>query len=249
MHIFFSEISLVLVLGLLVLYLRLRVKKLKTYHSPLTGTIIVWEKYNKERLLTTNGFSQGVSIGDRSIKKSYWYYQAEQILKHCINKKNPAVLWLGLGAGTGPHLVAKKNSNIKQTIVEFDPLIIQTANEYFSLGTIPHAVIVQNDAYKEIGVLAKQGKNFDAIIVDIYSDDDPQNGKRAVEADFLVSLSKLLEQDGILIFNRLAHTKEERERTKQLIKQLQKNFRKTNNSFIKDSRGYQNEVITTSGKR
>jgi len=249
MHILFSEIGLAFILGLLVLYFRLRVKRLKTYHSPLTGTIIVWEKYNKERLLTTNGFSQGVTIGDRSISKSYWYFQAEQIVKHCKNKKAPTILWLGLGAGTGPRLVAKESPNIMQLAIEFDPMIVKAASEYFSLNSISNLTVIQNDAYKEIGNLTKQKKTFDAIVVDIYTDDDPGNGKRSSGNDFLGNVSKLLKSDGILIFNRLAHKVEEKERTRQIIKHLEVSFKTVNSSFIKDSRGYQNEVIIASGKK
>ena len=249
MHVFFSQIILVLLIGLILVYFRLRVKKLKTYRSSLTGTIIVWEKYNKERLLTTNGFSQGVSIKNKSISKSYWYFQAEQIVKHCKIRKDPIILWLGLGAGTGPQLVAKENSNIRQLAIEFDPLIVQAAREYFSLNTISNLTIIQNDAYKEIITLSKRRKNFDAIVVDIFTNDDPVNGKRSSENDFLRNVSKLLKSDGILIFNRLAHTKEEKERTRQLIYQLEKSFKSVYWSFIKDSRGYQNEVILTSGKK
>lgn len=238
----------IIVLLFVILYflLRMRSKILVVRNSPLVGKIVVIQKANGERLLTTGGFSQGVSVGSVDLSDSYWYYQAEKILSHCKDKKNPTVLWLGLGAGTGPHLVARKNKKISQTAIEFDPLIVKTAEEYFSLALIPNLTIIRSDAYKEISTLKKFHKRYDAISVDIYINDDPRNGKRLTQEQFLKTAFHLLTPGGIVLFNRLAHKEEERKRTEEFIDDLRKKYKVVNSAFIKDSRGYRNDIIVVS---
>jgi len=238
----------IIVLLVVILYFLLRMRStiLVEKNSPLVGKIVVIQKANGERLLTTGGFSQGVSVGNVDLADSYWYYQAEKILSHCNGKKNPSVLWLGLGAGTGPHLVARKNKKISQTAIEFDPLIIKTAEEYFSLTLIPNLTIIPSDAYKEINTLKKIHKRFDAISVDIYINDDPQNGKRLTKEHFLQTAFQLLTPGGIILFNRLAHKEDERKRTEEFINDLREKHKAVTSKFIRDSRGYRNDIVVVS---
>jgi len=248
---YFIILEVILILFFLIIYLFLLgkvrnqfgIRKLVTVHSPRTGEIIVWEKKNGERLLTTNGFSQGISVGKNSLSNTYWGYQVEQILKKTTRRKNPSVLWLGLGAGTGTILLSHKNPKINQVIVEFDPQIIQIAKEFFFLTESSHVAITEADAYQEVQKLRKSNQRFDAISVDIYTNDAPHNGMRSTEDDFLRTIFSLLKPEGIILFNRLAHKKKEKARTGKFQRVLKQYASTVHKKFIQDPRGYKNEIL------
>lgn len=133
---------------LLYIYWRIRLIKLAEYTSPLVGKIEVFEKYNKEKVLTINSYPEGVSIEDKSISKSYFYKAAKLVLEHCQNVKKPKVLMLGLGANTISSLIAREKPSISQTIVEYDAQIIQACIDFFNLKSLPNYKLIQADAFK-----------------------------------------------------------------------------------------------------
>jgi len=115
---------------------RLRLKRIAGYYSPLLGKIEIFQKYNGEKVLTINSYPQGVSIHDESIKKSYWYAIAQEVLRFTQKRKKPQILMLGLGACTIPNLIAKQDKNIHQTIIEIDKEIIKACHDFFGLGQL-----------------------------------------------------------------------------------------------------------------
>lgn len=234
---------------LLVLYWRLNVKLLKKYKSPLLGTIEVRQKYNGEKLLTINGYAQSVSPEQNSIKGSYWYAIAEQTLQFCQDLKNPKLLMFGLGAATIPHLIAKKDPQIQQTIIEIDPAMIQACREFFDLDSLPHCQVIQADAYKIVADKKALGDKFDVAIVDIYIGKPPFVSPGSNKPAFIEKVLSYLKTDGIIIFNRPGNTEEVRQDNFALKKYLSGIFKNTNLVDIKDPRGYRNHMVLAYGKK
>lgn len=221
---------------------RINVKKIKTYNSPLLGKIEVWQKYNGERLLTINGFSQGITIKDSSIKKSYWYKIAQQVILFCKKFKKPNILILGLGGNTTPFLIQKGIPDAYFTIVEIDDYIIKACKEWFSLDSLKKLNLINADAYKIIYYPRKINTPFDAIVIDIF------NGKSGVihttEEKIIGQLKKLLKTHGILVFNWPANTEKTKKEAEQLVNYCKANNLKVAKDYIVDPRGYKNFVIT-----
>ena len=238
---FFPLILISMLIGLF-LEKRFSIKKLQEHKSKHFKKIIVWQKHNGEKLLTTDNFSQGISINSSTISKSYWYKQAEICEKYCKNKKNPSILFLGLGAGTGPQLVNKSNPKIKQTIIEFDKKIIEVCKQFFNLNDLQNATIINTDAYSIVEEKKYLQGKFDVIAVDIFTGKE-SFGPSGIKVHFIKKLTNLLKPDGALIFNRLAHRKDLQEETKILESFLSTLFGKVEKIFIKDPRGYKNELV------
>lgn len=230
---------------LLVLW-RIRLKKLAAYPSSSLGKIEVWEKYNGEKVLTINSYPQGVSINDKSIKKSYWFSIAESVIKFCQGKQNAQVLMLGLGANTIPNLIAKSNSKIFQTLVEIDQDVIRICQDFFGLNSLPSYKLIQADAFKLISSKDPFGKKFDVIIVDIFTGEPPYVSLDSNQPNFIEQLLPFLKKEGMVIFNRPAHNEKTRADGVELKEYLQTLFRRTQIFDIQDPRRFRNHVIAAS---
>lgn len=228
---------------LLFIYWRIRLKKLKAYQSKILGKIEVFEKYNKERVLITNSYIQGVSIHDKSIEKSYWFAVAESAVKYCQGKNDPKVLMLGLGANTIPNLIAKLNPKMHQTIVEIDNFITQACREFFDLDKLPNHQLIQADAYQLFNGKKVPNQPFDVIVVDIFTGEPPYVDLKSNKPNFIIKLLPFLKKDGAIIFNRPAHNEKSRKDGQQLKDYLSTIFKETEILDIKDPRGFRNHVI------
>lgn len=241
-------IAILLVPILLLVLKRLRLKKLVELNSKLLGKIEVFEKFNKEKVLTINSYPQGVSIEKDSIKKSYWYKIADETVLHSKKIKNPKILMLGLGANTISGLINKLDPNISQTIVEFDPMIIKACQEYFQLKDIKNLNLLNKDAYKLVKDKSFLKNKFDVVIVDIFTGNPPYIDLKSNKPNFIQQLLPLLKKKGTIIFNRPAHTKEARNDGFILKEYLESLFKNVNIFDIQDPRGFRNHVITASIK-
>lgn len=237
-------ITILVLVPLLIIWQRLRIKRLKKYFSKNLGNIYVDQKYNGEKMLSINVYPQGVSTEDDSIKKSYWFCIAKQAVKFCNGRKNPQVLMLGLGANTISDLIGRMNPNIHQTIVEFDDAIIQACKDFFNLEKLPNHTLIKTDAYKLIDHPESFKKRFDVIIVDIFTGNPPFISLKSNRPNFIRQTIKYLKKDGMIIFNRPAHIPEARNDSQKLKQYLSTIFKNTKLFYIKDPRGYQNNVIT-----
>ncbi len=234
-------IPIILIVILLKIYFKLRLKKLYEKNSPLLGKIEVFEKQNKEKVLTTNSYPQGLSIENPSIKKSYWYKVADLAASY---KKNSNILNLGLGANTIPSLIEKLNPSSKQTIIEIDPYIIEACKKFFNLDNLKNSKIIQADAFTWVNKNLKPETKYDVIIVDIFLGAPPYHDIKSNSPEFVKNLSKLLKKDGMLIFNRPAHKPEIREDGENFAKFLKTLFKNVEIFDIRDPRGFRNHIIT-----
>lgn len=241
-------VPLILIPLLLFALWRIGMRKLKTYHSPILGKIEVLQKYNGERILTTNSYIQGVSTEKDDIKKSYWYCVAQQATGFCKNIQNPSILMLGLGANTIPNLIAKTNPQIHQTIVEIDKNIIDACRQFFNLDTLPNHQLIQADAFKLISQSKAFEIKFDVIIVDIFLGNPPYVSIDSNQPSFIEKLLPHLKTSGMVIFNRPGHTEKIRSNSRELETYLKTLFEKTKTYDVKDPRGFRNTVITAQAK-
>ncbi len=239
-------ILLVLICFLLLCFWRLRVKKLKEYHSDILGLIEIWKKYNGEKLLTINKYHHGISTDDKSITRSYWYFIAQQVLNHIKDKKQSEVLFFGLGANTSSRIINDQNPQAHQTIIEIDQSIIEACREFFHLDEMKNVTIIKDDAYKLIDQKPDFKHKFDVIIVDIFTGIPPYVSTKTNQPPFIEKLLKWSKIDGRVIFNRPANIQKDRKDTKKLSKYLKLKFKEVKIVYIKDRRGYQNDIITAS---
>lgn len=152
----------------------------------------------------------------------------------------------GLGANTISNLLAKDNPEIRQTIVEFDPQIIQACRDYFDLDKLPNHTIILADAYKLVNEPQNFNQKYDVIIIDIYVGRPPFVSLRSNQPTFIQKVLPLLKKDGLIIFNRPGHTEEARTDSHKLEDYLKTLFKEVNFFDIKDPRGYRNNVISAS---
>lgn len=234
---------------LLLLLWRLRIKKIASYYSPQLGKVEVLQKYNGEKLLTINTYAQGVSINDPSIQKSYWYQAAKQTISHCQKTKHPQVLILGLGANTISNLMHQLNPKVHQTIVEFDPIIIQVCKDHFNLEALSNYKIIKGNAYEILKSKFLNPNSYDTIIVDIFTGNPPYVDLKSNRPNFIRKLLPLLRKDGLIIFNRPGNTEEARCDSFQLQLYLETLFENSQFFDVKDPRGYRNNVITAWGRK
>jgi len=235
---------------IILLYLRRRItwKRLKRYESKISGYIDVSEKYNGEKVLMTNYFVQGVSIEHSSIKKSYWYRIAREVLQHAKGKKNVSVLFIGLGGNTSSALIDQENPKIHQVIVEIDPLIIQACQEYFHLDTLKNAEVIEADIFTLLPKKKVKWKNtFDAIVIDTFEAKPPYLLKGSHDPKFLDQLAEWLKPDGMYLFN--IPLKTQGKDIPALVSYLQTVFQQQKHEIVRDPRGYRNHVISATIKK
>ncbi len=119
------------------------------------------------------------------------------------------ILLLGLGLGSIPFMLENKfNTKAQYTAVEIDEAVIYLANKY-TLSELKSPVnYICNDAMSFVNICEEQ---FDLICMDIFEDDIIP--KQFETKDFLYSLKKLLNPNGIVLYNRLAHLKKDLHKT------------------------------------
>ncbi|MFK7771433.1 MAG: spermidine synthase [Saprospiraceae bacterium] len=120
------------------------------------------------------------------------------------------VLVLGLGLGSIP-LMLEKNFEKKYnyTAVEIDESVIYLASKYTLPQLESNIQMICADAFAYV---MQTEQKFDLICMDVFLDDVvPEEFE---ENDFLEKLKSLVNDDGILLFNRLASQPKDVERTK-----------------------------------
>lgn len=151
------------------------------------------------------------------------------------------VLILGFGAGSVASLLTEKyNIDCNLTGIEKDPIVIHLARKYFDLNRFKNLELICEDAYDYVQT---HNKKFDVIVVDIYIDD--QVPKCFHEKRFLKQLDRLLQDQGVLFFNKMVTTQKQKEEFDELAKNVEELFGKgltynllivgtTNNMLIHD---------------
>lgn len=119
-----------------------------------------------------------------------------------MNKKlseNDNVLVLGIGLGSIPYII---ENNLGQkphyTLVEIDEQVIYLASKYGLSRLSANFEIHAADAY---AFVHQNNETYDLICMDVFNDD--LIPFQMTTADFLTHLKSALNEDGLLLYNRL----------------------------------------------
>jgi spermidine synthase len=169
--------------------------------SKYNGHIKVIEFGDIRRIVVDN-ISQSISHHSKNTTRQYWG-KVIQLLKENFTTLNKAMV-LGLGGGTLVHLIANDFPGVAVTSVEIDQTMVDIANNYFNLGSIPNQNVIVEDALRVVVEPEKFGLEegqFDALIVDIYVGEKyPDLGK---SGNFIGAVKRLVRPGGLIIFNRI----------------------------------------------
>jgi spermidine synthase len=78
------------------------------------------------------------------------------------------VLFLGLGGGSAPKRLWRDHRSLRIDVVELDPVVVDVARRFFAVPDDPRITIETEDGRR---FLAKSGRRWDAIVIDVFYED------------------------------------------------------------------------------
>lgn len=163
---------------------------LKKVQSPINGELTVkWDMLSGYQIMGGGLWQVGGPV------ETVWKGGIKEFTKRNLHIENALIL--GVGGGTTAKLIREHWPNAKIVGVDIDPLIIKLGEEYLGLKKLDVELIVA-DAFEWT---QKNKKRFDVICIDTYVGDSfpPQ----FASSEFLESVKKSLNKDGVAIFNRI----------------------------------------------
>jgi len=193
-------------------------KVLEETSSPINGKITVLKSF---------GFGTYIQVGDLTqsggIVYDVWRTSLGKArkVKHDVEK----ALILGLGGGTNAQIIREFWPPAQITGVDIDPVMVAMGKKYLGLREV-ETVIQDASDFTEGEV--KDGSKYDLVLVDTYLGD---NFPEKFESDkFLGLIKKLINTDGIVVFNRLYYG-EKRPQAMRFGTKLEKYFSKVDYVF------------------
>lgn len=170
-------------------------KTLVKISSPINGEISVIEQWGRRKIVV-GGLTQSgplaEKIWDSGIKN------LSSIIHH-----PSSILILGLGGGSLAKLLNKYFPKAKIIGVEIDPIMIDLGKKYLELDKIKNLKIIIDDATAYLPSAIHHKLKFDLVFVDLYVGDKvPKNCQTKI---FLKNLKQILQENGLIVFNRLYH--------------------------------------------
>jgi spermidine synthase len=161
---------------------------------------VTWN--NGQLVLDSKNTNYSYGSLQRILRKGLKYIGFERI------KKFESILVLGVAGGSVIRTLTDEiKFKGKITGVEIDPTILDIANKYFKLDTIPNLEIVIDDAFEFV---LKTKTQYDLIIIDIFQDTTMPNF--LFEDFFINRINTLLNTNGFILFNTMVITKKDEER-------------------------------------
>lgn len=189
-------------------------KTMEEFDSKYNGQIKVLSEFGNIRV-RVKGIPQSGGI-------------VQDILKKGLNKMGEVnnFLLLGLGGGGILDVANKKWSGVKMTAVEIDPVMIMISRKYFHLDKLSSLDVVNMNAVswveKKVAEKLKGPALYDGILVDCYIGDELPG---ELESDkFIFNLSKLVDPQGTIVFNRISGGKDKVVSNKNFVDRLSKYF-------------------------
>lgn len=193
-------------------------------NSPINGEILVVKELSGKTVMRV-----GKIVQSGGLVEKIWESALSQVKSHIpkgFPKRNKSKvessLVLGLGCGTVAELINKKWPEAQITGVEIDKEVIGIGKKYFDLDKIKNLSILNEDAIWWItSKFALVNKSrYDLILVDLYK--GQEFPKEAEGEEFISGLKKILNKNGLIIFNRLyfGKHKNETEKFRHKLKQL-----------------------------
>lgn len=143
------------------------------------------------RELTIDGLVQG-GIDTTSDLPIYEYLALLQHLPQQLRPSIRSVLVIGLGAGVLPRSYAAQGLHTEA--IDIDPVVVALCRKHFGL---PAELLVHLEDARTY--LTRPGKNYDLIVLDVFSGDTTPAHLLSLEA--MRSLKKRLNPDGLIAFN------------------------------------------------
>jgi len=120
-----------------------------------------------------------------------------------IDWKNTSdILILGFGAGCTVPLIKQYNPESRIVGVEADSKVIELGRKYFNIDSLEKTTITCDTA---LNYVTNTNQKFDLVIIDVYVDINVPN--EVESRTFLQRLKLVLNQNGLVIFNKLTPTK------------------------------------------
>lgn len=142
------------------------------------------------------------------------YRRAFKLLK-VQQRKVDNILILGLGLGSIPSMLKKKFGLTPHfTAVEIDDEVIYLAQKYVLDDLGANMQIVCADAHSFV---LQSTETYDLICMDVFIDDVVPS--KFEQQKFLSALNQALGENGILLYNRLSRTREDKTTTKAFFDQ------------------------------
>ncbi|MEN0003101.1 MAG: fused MFS/spermidine synthase [Bacteroidota bacterium] len=177
----------------------LPIEQTSSEHNPLLQVLLSRGRY---QLCTENAVYSFEDLYDN------FYRAFRQIKIEQLPIQN--VLILGLGLGSIPRMLERNfHLNFHYTAIELDEEVIYLANKYVLQHLSSPIEIICTDA---LAYLAQNDQQFDLICMDIFLDDTVPTPFEQVS--FLEQLKNALAPDGTLLYNRLAATTADQERSR-----------------------------------
>lgn len=197
-------------------------QKLLSYLVPIT----IYKQNSKFSKTVEINWNNGELVLD-SQNTNYSYGSLQRILRKGLKyigfnriRGFENILILGVAGGSViKTLVDEIQFKGKITGVEIDNNIIEIANEYFKLNTIPNLEIVIDDAFEFV---LKNKDQYDLIIIDVFQDTMMPNF--LFEDFFIERINSLLKLNGFILFNTMVLNKENEERNQLYISKFNSNF-------------------------
>lgn len=127
-------------------------------------------------------------------------------------RKPQNVLILGLGAGSIVHILQQHGLQPQIDGVELDPEVIRLGSKYFGLDKQPNLKVIMADAADHI---QQQTTQYDLVCVDVFVDDEVPATLDTLPV--LQALQRALAPGGLLIWNRVVTTEQNRDRTQHFL--------------------------------
>lgn len=179
--------------------------------SPINGRVVVVKSVGLGTYIQVEGLTQSGSV----------VYDVWNTTLKKVKRQKPEVtdcLILGLGGGSAAKLVRKYWSNSKITGVDIDPVFVEFGKKYMGLDDTKVDIHLQ-DATKYI---KKDTNKYNLILVDMYV--GYKVPLKFTTSSFIRSVKKLLNKEGIVVFNRL-YFGERRKLAESFSEELDKEFK------------------------
>ena len=169
--------------------------------SELNGRIRVVD-VGRTRKIVVDNIIQYLNPDSPACGRLVWGQLADHLKERMPEAEK--VLIFGMGGGTMASLISRNFPNIEITSVEYDPVMIDIAERFFNVGSIPNHTIINADALRVAIEPEKYDlipSGFDVLVVDVFNGERyPDLGKTG---NFISAAKRLVRGGGLVIFNRI----------------------------------------------
>lgn len=180
--------------------------------SKFNGLIKVTMAFNMPRLIVDDMVQSGGMV------RKIWDKAISKLKKE--KKRVHHALVLGFGCGDCAFRIRQYYPHAQITGIEIDEKIIEMAKSYFNLHKLKNLNLVIEDGVKFVKTTKEK---YDLVLVDAYL------GKKVPKVfkseRFFKNLVKILDQDGMVVFNHLFFSNE-KQKAKKMVQSLEKYFNK-----------------------